>query len=638
MICVVLFHLKVDTFSGGFVGVDVFFVISGFLISRIILEEAESGRGFKFSDFYVRRARRILPALFFTIGLSAVVAFLLFSPEHFQRFGASMLYAAASLANVLFWRESGYFDADAATKPLLHTWSLSVEEQFYAIWPIFLILLVKRSPRIAMFGTAIAGVASFCLNGLFLDERIAISGRGDQTSAAAFFLTPFRVFEFVIGTLMVWAIKFRPRHAILIELTLLVGLALIGYAVVTYDENTVFPYFNALLPCIGTALAIYAGTASVGGLLLRNPIAVGVGLISYSVYLLHWPIIVFYRYYTLDALNNVEKFWLCAVTLIGAALTYRFVELPFRVRRERKVLWTPVGVAAGSVAAALLLMVFGTSVWLNDGWQWRLPEGRAIQSSWLKSRTGCRNDNASIPKDLFPCQNYRNAANDIIIWGDSHGLHLISGISEAYPEYNVYVAFMPGCIPQSGFEEFLWEFRDELAKKKCVERNKKVLEFLASHRPSYVILSNAKRATPATIAKPTLYLLNEVRKSGHQAFVLGDFIRPGRDIMNCRSVPHWLFPDETLASRCVADSGRAKSEMDYNRALAGLIQNFVDPTEAQCPAGACIYVADGLALFRDTHHLAPHGSIQFMKQLKDKMPVRQLQPGSTDLAVSPVER
>ena len=137
VICVVLFHLKLSTFSGGFVGVDVFFVISGFLISRIIVDEVAATKGFSFSNFYVRRARRILPALFFTIGLSAIFAFLLFSPEHFERFGASMLYAAASLANVLFWRESGYFDTDAATKPLLHTWSLSVEEQFYAAWPLF---------------------------------------------------------------------------------------------------------------------------------------------------------------------------------------------------------------------------------------------------------------------------------------------------------------------------------------------------------------------------------------------------------------------------------------------------------------------------------------------------------------------
>ena len=638
VICVVLFHLKLSTFSGGFVGVDVFFVISGFLISRIIVDEVAATKGFSFSNFYVRRARRILPALFFTIGLSAIFAFLLFSPEHFERFGASMLYAAASLANVLFWRESGYFDTDAATKPLLHTWSLSVEEQFYAAWPLFLVLLLKWSPRATIIGITVAGIASFGLNGWFLGDLVPLPGRGDWTPAAVFFLTPFRVFEFAIGSLVVWAVKFQPRDTVVLELALLVGLTMIGYAVFSYSDETVFPYLNALAPCLGTALAIYAGTAPISGLLLRNPITVGIGLISYSVYLLHWPLIVFYSYYKFSPLTDAEKFWLCALTLIGAVLMYRFVELPFRVRRGRKSFWTTVGVAAGSIAAALVLMAFGASIWLNDGWQWRLPEDRVIQSSWRKSRTGCRDTNPSMPKDLFPCQNYRNAANDIIIWGDSHALHLISGISEAYPNYNVYALFMVACVPQSGFEGFVREYRDGYAQKQCIEHNEKALEFLKTYRPSYVILSNAKRAKPATIAKPTLYILDELRKSGHQAFVLGDFIRPGRDIMTCLNVPDWLLPKEALASRCVADPWVAKSELDYNHALAGLIQNFVDPAEVQCPAGACTYVADGLALFRDTHHLAPYGSVRFLKQLRDKMPVRQLHAGSADLPVSPFER
>ena len=298
---------------------------------------------------------------------------------------------------------------------------------------------------------------------------------------------------------MVWAVKFQPRDTVVLELALLVGLTMIGYAVFSYSDETVFPYLNALAPCLGTALAIYAGTAPISGLLLRNPITVGIGLISYSVYLLHWPLIVFYSYYKFSPLTDAEKFWLCALTLIGAVLMYRFVELPFRVRRGRKSSWTTVGVAAGSIAAALVLMAFGASIWLNDGWQWRLPEDRVIQSSWRKSRTGCRDTNPSMPKDLFPCQNYRNAANDIIIWGDSHALHLISGISEAYPNYNVYALFMVACVPQSGFEGFVREYRDGYAQKQCIEHNRRPSSFsrLTGHLTSFFQTQNEPNRRPS---------------------------------------------------------------------------------------------------------------------------------------------
>lgn len=202
---------------------------------------------------------------------------------------------------------------------------------------VILVLLLKWSPRATIIGITVAGIASFGLNGWFLGDLVPLPGRGDWTPAAVFFLTPFRVFEFAIGSLVVWAVKFQPRDTVVLELALLVGLTMIGYAVFSYSDETVFPYLNALAPCLGTALAIYAGTAPISGLLLRNPITVGIGLISYSVYLLHWPLIVFYSYYKFSPLTDAEKFWLCALTLIGAVLMYRFVELPFRVRRGRRV-------------------------------------------------------------------------------------------------------------------------------------------------------------------------------------------------------------------------------------------------------------------------------------------------------------
>ena len=621
VVLVVLFHTGLGPFTGGFIGVDVFFVISGFLITRLIVDEVASTGTFGFSRFYARRARRILPALFFTIGLSAVFAFLLFSPEHLESFAGAMLSAVASVSNIFFWQESGYFDAEAITKPLLHTWSLGVEEQFYAFWPILLVFLLGASARVVALGIFAAGAASLWLSGWMLGGEMLpaikaalpwTSGWMNEAPAAAFFLTPFRVFEFAIGALMVWMIRFQPDRSIFAELLVLVGLAMILYAAVTYTNQITFPYLNALLPCLGTALVIHSGTAPVGGLLLSNRISVGAGLISYSIYLIHWPLLVFWTYYKFAPLVEIEKFALCAITVVCAWLMYRFVEQPFRTPTAAALRWRPRYVAAISLAAAFALMVPAAIMWIGDGLEWRLPEERVAASTAnlrnFEMRNYCENWDPSKSKDLFTCQNYRHATQDIFVWGDSHAMHLVAGISEAYPNYNIYVLghsrhskYNMGCVAQSGFSGYVRKFSDRNDQALCIERNQRALQFFAKHRPSYVILSNIKREEPAIIAEPSRFLLGELRKFGHKAFVIGDFIKPGKDILACRSVPAWLLPNDVINQKCAADASVAASEISYNRRLAQLLtSDFIDIFDVQCPQGACIYVKDGTPLFRDS--------------------------------------
>lgn len=633
VILVLLFHARLGPFTGGFVGVDVFFVISGFLITRLIVEEVEITKSFSFSKFYTRRARRILPALFFTISLSAIFAFLMFSPEHLKRFGGSMFSAALSFSNVFFWQESGYFDADALTKPLLHTWSLGVEEQFYLFWPVVVIVLLKRSIAVAAIGIAAIGALSFWANGWVLggDALPAIKAAlpwtkrwMHESAAAAFFLTPLRVFEFAIGALMVWVVRLRLGRPILLELMLAAGLAMIIYAGLTFTVRTEFPYPNALVPCVGAALVIYAGMAPICGVLLRNPVAVGIGLMSYSIYLLHWPLIVFWSYFTFAPLSEFEKYAVCAVTIVCAWLTYRYVETPFRRPQQNLSSWRPNVVAATALAAAFTLAIPAAFAWTDDGWPWRVPENRRSLSDaeWRKIETKkyCQNWDSSKTRELVTCQNYRGAAEDVFLWGDSHAQHLIAGISEAYPDYNIYVLHKARCEPQRGLGGY-FQSRSSNENRACVKRNLKALKFFTSYKPSVVILSSTRRRSdPHAIAKSTEVILSDLRKAGHEPFVLGDFVRPGKDIRACRNVPAWFFSDSFQDSRCAADASLATNEISYNKQLAELVVDFVNPVPFQCPRGQCTYLANGISLFRDSHHLTTEGSIYLIQRMRSVLP------------------
>jgi peptidoglycan/LPS O-acetylase OafA/YrhL len=304
VISVLLYHVGVLQFSGGYVGVDVFFVISGFLITRIIFEEASRTGTFSFSNFYLRRLRRLFPALLTTVAISFLFGYWLLSPLNFREFGGSAITALTSVSNFFFWAHSGYFDTAAISKPLLHTWSLSVEEQFYLVWPAFIATLTLKKWPVPVVLLA-AGAASLLFNIPF--------SSGDTSTI--FYLTPFRVFEFVIGAILIWLPQIS-RYRINQALTL-GGLLLIAFSVLTYTQKTIFPSFHALPPCIGAACVIYAGNNPIAKLLLGNRLSVFIGKISYSLYLVHWPLIVFYRYYVFDpprsnAANRIDRCCCCA--------------------------------------------------------------------------------------------------------------------------------------------------------------------------------------------------------------------------------------------------------------------------------------------------------------------------------------
>lgn len=401
VLSVVIFHLGVPGMAGGYVGVDVFFVISGYLITSIIRGKLTTDR-FQLSDFYLRRIRRLIPPLLATIAATTVAAAFILSPFDLVSYSRSAVAAVFSLSNFVFFFESGYWDTASELKPLLHTWSLGVEEQFYLFWPALLIVLHRWGHRIS-FATALVflTIASACL----------CIGYSYINPSAAFYLFPFRVFQFSAGALVIFIAPWLARQAFLpprLTGTLLVGagLASILLSIFTFNAETLFPGWAVLLPTLGSVAVLLGGCLPIGGLasrVLENRVSLWLGRVSYSLYLVHWPIVALYRYQTGAHLNPPEQVLLLLAILFATVILHYGVERRFyrRGATSHKQPATPLmsrqGIAPILLAAVCLAAVNATA-WLGDGWLWRFPTmtltAQQIEAGMKKrfthTKTACR--------------------------------------------------------------------------------------------------------------------------------------------------------------------------------------------------------------------------------------------------------
>lgn len=358
VIPVILFHGGFEWFSGGYIGVDIFFVISGYLITSIILKEKEAGT-FSIVNFYERRARRILPALFFVLLACLPFAWFWLLPHELKDFGKSIVAVALFGSNILFWRESDYFASDAELLPLLHTWSLAVEEQFYVIFPLIMILFWVLGKRWLI--TIISLIALFSLGLTEWGWR--------HFPEANFYLIPTRAWELMVGALTAFYL-YRKEQAqgIISHLGSITGFILIIAAIFFLDRSMPFPSLYALAPTVGTALIIlFATPETLVHKLLSLKGFVGVGLISYSAYLWHHPLFAFARIRSIDE----PSLWLISLLIIAALglayLSWRFVEQPFRDRHR----FTRKQIFASGLISSLIFVGVGTALLVSDGAMYR---------------------------------------------------------------------------------------------------------------------------------------------------------------------------------------------------------------------------------------------------------------------------
>lgn len=377
VIAVVLFHLTIEQFAGGYIGVDVFFVISGFLITSIIASKHQRG-SFTFSSFYLGRVRRIIPPLIATVAVTFIASAIILTPDDFIRFARSAIGALTSTSNILFYLEAGYWDTSSELKPLLHTWSLGVEEQFYLFWPAFVVvaLALFGHKRFALF-LVIATIVS--LIGSLIYSAYDISG--------AFYLFPARIFQFAAGAAVARLAFSNELNQISlpdwIKDTLFVaGFATIIACALIYDHHTPFPGIAALPPTLGTLAILLAGSFKsgqglVGRWVLCNPVSIWFGVISYALYLVHWPIVSLYRYETGLDVDTVEQIILAAAMVAAAAILHYGLERRFYLRHpsgEQRKRLAPVPFAIRTGIAALVLSIIAGHAALTGGWAWRTPD------------------------------------------------------------------------------------------------------------------------------------------------------------------------------------------------------------------------------------------------------------------------
>ena len=342
---VILFHAGFELFSGGFVGVDVFFVISGYLITTILIEDIESQR-FSLVNFYERRARRILPALFFVILVCIPFAWMWMLPYQMKDFSQSLVAVSLFASNILFWQESGYFAAAAEEKPLLHTWSLAVEEQYYVLFPIFLILAWRFGKNRVFWMIVVMASISLLLSEWGWRNKASVN----------FYLAPFRAWELFAGSIAAFIVQ---KQGVQKNNTLaLLGLAAIVFSLFFYDETTPFPSVYALVPVLGVVLLVlYANKDTFAAKLLSYKGLVGIGLISYSAYLWHQPLFAFARIRSLEHPSLILMSALSAISILLAYFSWRYIEKPFRSRtsfsRNMIFLFSLIAISAASLIGVI---------------------------------------------------------------------------------------------------------------------------------------------------------------------------------------------------------------------------------------------------------------------------------------------
>jgi peptidoglycan/LPS O-acetylase OafA/YrhL len=452
------FHTGVARMSGGFVGVDIFFVISGYLISSIVFGEIAASR-FSVIAFYERRIRRIFPALSCMLFIFAFLGTIYFLPPDLINFSKSLLAATMSASNFYFWRQSGYFFLPT-TNPLLHTWSLAVEEQFYILFPLFLVLVRRFFPR--RLKAAVVG--------LFIVSLVASAAIVPYSKETAFYMPYTRAWELLLGTLISLGMFPRLHSRWLRNFATLAGTAAIAYSVFRYDQSTSFPGLYALTPCIGSALIIGAGESGpslVSYVLSWRPV-VFVGLISYSLYLWHWPVIVLHdmgalfkaglvvphKYVQLISERHLDAAIEILLSFVLATLSWRFVERPFRngsLRMSGRQLF--------AFAGAVTVVFIGFASWVisAEGFPGRFSLDSDRMASLYSERdiyVSLRGGTCFITmSDRFEdfnrdlCLQRRDGENNYLLLGDSHSAALWRALSSSHLSANFMQASAGPCGP-----------------------------------------------------------------------------------------------------------------------------------------------------------------------------------------------
>jgi len=604
VVSVLAFHLKTHMFLGGYVGVDVFFVISGYLIGSIILKGIREGT-FSIAAFYENRVRRIAPALVGALVGTSVLAYIYFLPSELIDFSKSLLAALFSVSNVYFWKDSGYFTAPVDTKPLIHTWSLGVEEQFYLLLPIFLVLVCRYFPK--KVRAAVLGVAALSL----VLSAIGAFTHPDPT----FYLLPTRAWELLLGVLIPLGLFPEIRKTASRNAAAFTGIALIFLAVMAFTQATPFPGLSALLPCCGAAIVIMAGEYGdswVSRALSLRPV-VFVGLISYSLYLWHWPIIVFQGTQSMLISGfsvRTSKLICIALSFVVATISWRFIEQPFRKRHQaglsRRTVFTMAATAAALIAA------LGATTLMARGFPSRYPAKALQVASYLdySSSAYAREGSCFITSnytmkdfDFAKCLSFDSKKQNDLLLGDSHAAHLWYGLSQALAGTHLLQATASGCRPTIE--------QDVLAADTCKILMRYVFsDFLLTHHIDRLIIADRWKSEDISALSSTL----DWTTSRHIPVLL-----TGPMVQYDTSLPRLLaFSIRAHDPEIAAIHRLDQRKLDDSFALLAQTKgvSYISFYHTLCQGNSCVETdPQGVPLEFDYGHLTKEGSVFVAQRL-----------------------
>jgi len=613
---VILFHAGFSWFSGGYVGVDVFFVISGYLITSILLNDLDKGT-FSIVKFYERRARRILPALFFVMLCCMPFAWMWLAPQELKNFSQALVAISFFSSNILFWRKSGYFGPAAEENPLIHTWSLAVEEQFYIIFPIMLLLLWRFGKRPIFYIIVFLSFTSLAL---------AEYGWRNHPSAN-FYLLPTRAWELGIGAICAFLLYHQPVRKS--STASLIGLGLIGCSIFLFDETTPFPSLYAVIPVIGTALVIlYADKKSLAIRVISNKFFVGIGLISFSAYLWHQPLLAFARIRSEIEPSPLLMLGLSFVSLILAVFTWKYIEQPFRTKpntfaKTRKQIF--------SYSALGTVLFFSTGIYghLQDGLSSRsAPSGKTFAEINISEKTRVNHGlNVDCEGEFTTTKNCRTGDNPtIMVWGDSYAMHLMQAVmaSKSLGERDVIQFTKSVCAPVFGLAIVNHKYTESWANG-CIEFNNKVMNWLSKNQTvEYVLLSspmgivnNRTLNDEGEVNEPSIKLtLNSANKVSEFIQSLGKkviFISPpprtGKDLSRCTSHNLVFGSGQDFSCEFTVDkiSEQHVEVMNFLK-MDALTFPVIDLRSYICNGSVCETYVSGINIYRDSGHLSHAGS------------------------------
>lgn len=640
IVLVVLFHLEVSFLNFGYIGVDIFFVLSGYLMVNIVLEEKKSTGFIDVRRFLFRRFVRIYPSLVATTIFTLILAFLCFSPSHLEDVATQAYRTLTITSNLLFYNQNNYFAPANEIRPLLHTWSLSVEEQFYLLFAI--LLFVSRWINathlflLLFFIGILAWISTMYLWQVDLQSSNRLFGwlPAEKSEEAIFYLLPFRLVQLSAG-----------------------GALVILHRQTTFEPVSGFFAATAAITALSVLIAssflqsnmVSHAAAVVGAILLLHPnklmAKIGKTLpirflakISYQIYLVHWPIIVFWRYLTFEKLQGLEQIAIFVLSLIlgwllwrstNTLLSFESGDLATRQNlRNKRIVFALFTLALGSV-------VFSIWVENNDGHAWRIPENRqSFSSQQLRDEESSycgtshlRNGHeiGATPGDpLITCTINPTGKQTIYVFGDSHARHLGPGLAEHFPKYKVKILYFTSCHAQSGSANYKYDYegRDALAKG-CLDRNMRALKFFETEEPATILIhqfAGYHSDQSEAFFDAAHSLIVRLRSEGHKVLWVGPVVRPDKVVSECASVP-FSFPTFFLKRRCSGDPEAAKIVLEYSANLKSKFKDiFIDISPYFCEdkdPNSCRTISEnGQPIFRDKHHLSVFGSQEVIEYIK----------------------